>query len=173
MMTCELSELYAVAREGCADRLTPLPVLKLDRSRAARQDYSGSCVEFLLRQPRTAQPKLLSCRHGTTLFTMVQAGVVPAPLSGQGELVIGTVSANRTLYEFEGLICLFVNTLLLRIALSGDSILGTLERVNAAVFSVDLTKTCHLGGRIHQPARHPGSYPGLAVYACLAKTLGR
>ncbi|TIS39158.1 condensation domain-containing protein [Mesorhizobium sp.] len=172
ILTRELSELYAAAREGRANRLTPLPVqyadyalwqhrwlagevlkrqseywrqilagaptmLKLptDGPRLAQQDQSGSFVEFVLHKPLMAQLKALSRCHGTTLFVTLLAGwaLVLARLSGQDELVIGTLSANRTRSEVAGLIGLFVDTLALRIDLSADPTLAKLlERVNAA-----------------------------------------
>lgn len=172
ILICELSELYAAAREGRADRLRPLPVqyadyaiwqrgrlagellqrqseywlrmldctpevleLPTDRPRPAQRDYSGSYVEFVLHERLSAQLKELSRRHGTTLFVTLLAGwaLVLARLSGQNELVIGTLRANRTRSEIEGLIGCFVRTLALRIDLSGDPTLETLlERANAA-----------------------------------------
>ncbi|MET2833043.1 condensation domain-containing protein, partial [Mesorhizobium shangrilense] len=112
-------------------------VLKLptDQPRPAQQDYSGSYVEFALHEPPTAQLKALSRRHGTTLFATLLAGwaLMLARLSEQDELVIGTPSANRTRSESEGLIGLFVNTVAIRIDLSGDPTLEELlDRVNAA-----------------------------------------
>ncbi|MER9191577.1 condensation domain-containing protein [Mesorhizobium australicum] len=108
--------------------------LQANRPRTARRDYSGSCIEFVLSEPLTTRLKTLSRRHGTTLFVTLLAGcaLVLARLSGQDELVIGMLSANRTRSESAGLIGLFINTPALRINLSGDPPLATLlERVNA------------------------------------------
>jgi non-ribosomal peptide synthetase component F len=55
-----------------------------------------------------------------------------ARLSGQEEVVIGTPSANRGRREIEGLIGFFVNTLALRVDVSGSLTVGELlERVKA------------------------------------------
>ena len=65
--------------------------------------------------------KDLSQRHGLTLFMTVLAGwaLVLSRLSNQEDVVIGTPSANRGRLEIEGLIGFFVNTLALRVDLSG------------------------------------------------------
>ena len=56
--------------------------------------------------------------------------VLLSRLSGQEEVVIGTPVANRTRTEIEGLIGFFVNTLALRIDVSGSaSVKEMLERV--------------------------------------------
>ena len=55
-----------------------------------------------------------------------------ARLSGQQDVVIGTPMANRGRAEIEGLIGFFVNTLALRLDLSGSPTVGELlERVKA------------------------------------------
>ncbi len=66
--------------------------------------------------------KELSQRCGATLFMTVLAGwaALLARLSNQSEVVIGTPTANRTRTEVEGLIGFFVNTLALRVDLSGS-----------------------------------------------------
>ena len=68
------------------------------------------------------QLKVLGQRHGATLLMTLLAGwaLLLARLSGQDEVVIGTPTANRGREEIEGLIGFFVNTLALRIDLSGS-----------------------------------------------------
>ena len=70
----------------------------------------------------TASLKRFAQKHGATLFTVLLSAwaAVLARLSGQHDLVIGTPSANRGRREIESLIGFFVNTLALRIDLSGD-----------------------------------------------------
>ena len=70
--------------------------------------------------------------RGATLFMTLLAafGALLSRYSGQSDLVIGTPIANRTRSELEGLIGFFVNTLALRLDLSGDpSFTVLLERV--------------------------------------------
>ncbi|HEX6746468.1 MAG TPA: amino acid adenylation domain-containing protein [Longimicrobium sp.] len=102
-----------------APELLELPT---DRARPARQDHAGASAEVELDEELTAGLKSLSRRHGTTLFMTVLAGwaAVLARLSGQEDVVVGTPSANRGRAEIEGLIGFFINTLALRVDLSGS-----------------------------------------------------
>jgi amino acid adenylation domain-containing protein len=106
--------------------------LPMDRPRPQRQDHSGAAMDVVLDEALTAGLKALSRRHGTTLFMTLLAGwsVVLSRLSGQQEVVIGTPTANRGRAEIEGLIGFFVNTLALRVDLSGaPTVAELLERV--------------------------------------------
>ena len=96
--------------------------LPADHPRPFQQDYRGDSVGLVLDRDLTAALKQLSRRHGTTMFmTMLAAwAVLLARLSGQRDIVIGTPSANRGRTEAEGLIGFFVNTLALRLDLSGS-----------------------------------------------------
>ena len=74
----------------------------------------------------------MSRRHGATLYMTLLAGwgALLARLSGQEDLVTGTPVANRGRTEIEGLIGFFVNTLALRLDVSGSPSVGELlERV--------------------------------------------
>ncbi|CDG85848.1 non-ribosomal peptide synthetase [Janthinobacterium agaricidamnosum] len=117
--------------------------LPLNRPRPARQDYAGATLALAFDARLTAALKALSRRHGTTLHMTLLAGwaVVLARLSGQSEVVIGTPVANRPRAEVQDLIGFFVNTLALRIDLSGEVALeDVLQR----------TKTSVLAGQAHQ-----------------------
>ena len=106
------------------EQLSGSPVvldLPTDHKRPLQQDFAGDFVEFGLDRTLTRQLKALSQRCGATLFMTVLAGwaTVLSRLANQTELVIGAPSANRTRVEVEGLIGFFVNTLALRVDLSG------------------------------------------------------
>jgi non-ribosomal peptide synthetase component F len=78
--------------------------------------------------------KALSLRRGTTLFMTLLAGwaALLSRLSGQQDVVIGAAVANRGRVEIEPLIGFFVNSLALRLDLSGDPSVGKLlDRVKA------------------------------------------
>jgi amino acid adenylation domain-containing protein len=114
-----------------APELLELPA---DHARPARQEFSGGLVHLGVDQGVTAGLKALSRRHGTTLFMTLLAGwaTVLSRLSGHDDVVIGTPSANRGRKEIEGLIGFFVNTLALRVDLSGSpSVADALARVKA------------------------------------------
>ncbi|WKB55700.1 non-ribosomal peptide synthetase [Eleftheria terrae] len=106
--------------------------LPTDRPRPPEQDHAGAEIGFELDAGLTAGLKALAQRHGATLFMTLLAGwaVVLARLSGQDDLVIGTPVANRQRAELEPLIGFFVNTLALRLDLSGEpSVADFLQRV--------------------------------------------
>src|SRR5208283_4287518 len=108
--------------------------LPRDHARPAQQDYAGAAVEWALDAELTKGLKALSRRHGTTLFMTLLAGwaALLARLSGQQDLVIGIPVANRGRSEIEGLMGFFVNTLALRLDLSGAPTVGEfLDRVKA------------------------------------------
>jgi hypothetical protein len=96
--------------------------LPTDRPRPAQQDYAGEMVEIELEAGLTRRLKALGQRHGATMYMTLLAGwaALLSRLSGQEEVVIGTPVANRTRSEIEPLIGFFVNTLALRINLSGS-----------------------------------------------------
>ncbi|HEU4556219.1 MAG TPA: amino acid adenylation domain-containing protein, partial [Longimicrobium sp.] len=104
---------------GGAPELLELP---LDHPRPARQDHAGASIGIVLGDELSAGLKALAQRHGTTPFMTLLAGwaAVLSRLSGQEDVVIGTPSANRGRAEIEGLIGFFVNTLALRVDLSGS-----------------------------------------------------
>ncbi|HEV2149307.1 MAG TPA: amino acid adenylation domain-containing protein, partial [Longimicrobiaceae bacterium] len=112
-----------------APELLELPA---DRPRPAEMDHAGALLGVALDEELTAGLKALSRRQGTTLFMTLLAGwsVVLSRLSGREDLVVGTPTANRGRREIEGLIGFFVNTLALRLDLSGAPTVGELlERV--------------------------------------------
>ncbi|WP_414445213.1 amino acid adenylation domain-containing protein [Burkholderia sp. 22PA0106] len=113
-----------------ASELTTLP---LDRARPAVQDYTGDSIDVTLDAPLSAKLKTLARRQGTTVFNVVLAAwaALAGRLSGQDDVVIGTPAANRMRSEVEPLIGFFVNTLALRIDLSGrPSVSELLKRVH-------------------------------------------
>jgi amino acid adenylation domain-containing protein len=111
------SEYWKGALQG-APAFLELP---MDHPRPAQQDYRGRIEKLVLEQELTAGLKELSGRHGTTLYMTLLAGwaALLSRLSGQTEVVIGTPVANRERAEIEGLIGFFVNTLALRVDVSG------------------------------------------------------
>jgi len=108
--------------------------LPTDHARPAQQDYAGATAGVRLDAELTRRLKELSRRHGVTLYMTLLAGwaAVLSRLSGQQDVVIGSPTANRGRSELEGLIGFFVNTLAMRIDLSGSpSVVELLGRVKA------------------------------------------
>src|ERR1041385_3160407 len=95
--------------------------LPWDHARPAQQNYSGGFSRFELEETLLVGLKELSRRHGTTLFMTLLAGwaALMGRLSGQEEVVIGIPVANRGRAEIKNLIGFFVNTLAVRVNVSG------------------------------------------------------
>jgi len=107
-------------REKLRD-LEPL-VLPSDRPRPGRRTSAGAVETVVLPPALTARLRALSRRHDVTLFMTLLAvwKVLLHRYSGQTDLGVGSVIANRNRTEIENLIGFFVNTLVLRTDASGD-----------------------------------------------------
>jgi amino acid adenylation domain-containing protein len=118
------AEYWKAALAG-APELLELPT---DHPRPAKRDHAGAALAVALDEPLTAGLRALGERHGTTPFMTLLAAwaVVLGRLSGQEDVVVGTPTANRGRRELEGLIGFFVNTLALRVDLSGSPTVGEL-----------------------------------------------
>ncbi|HEU5375939.1 MAG TPA: amino acid adenylation domain-containing protein [Ktedonobacteraceae bacterium] len=104
--------------------LAEMPPLTLpaDHARSATQTFAGASEPFHLSPDLTGRLKALSQRAGVTLFMTLMAGfsALLARSSGQEDIGVGTVIANRTHSELERVIGFFANTLVLRTNLAGD-----------------------------------------------------
>ncbi|HEV8580076.1 MAG TPA: non-ribosomal peptide synthase/polyketide synthase [Thermoanaerobaculia bacterium] len=105
-------------------RLAGLPVLELpaDRPRPAVRDPRGAVRSLAVPSDTVAAVTQLARREGLTLF-MTLLGVFQtllARLSGELAVPVGSPVANRRRPEVEGLIGLFVNTLVLDVRIGDD-----------------------------------------------------
>ncbi|MFB7274035.1 amino acid adenylation domain-containing protein [Streptomyces sp. NPDC056244] len=110
--------------------------LPTDRPRPPEQDHRGGRVSFSLDEELTARLAGVARRQGGTLFVAVLAGwaVVLSRLTGRTDIVVGTPAANRRRSEVRKLIGFFVNSLALRVDLSGSpSSAVLLKRVRGVV----------------------------------------
>ncbi|KUL53483.1 non-ribosomal peptide synthetase [Streptomyces sp. NRRL S-1521] len=112
-----------------------LPVLALpaDRPRPARMTSHGRALFRTLSPELSDAVRKLGRERRSTLFMTLLAGYAAAlhRVTGQDDLVIGTPMSDRT-PEYENVVGFFVNTLALRLDLSGDPDFGTLlDRVRA------------------------------------------
>ncbi|HKV07315.1 MAG TPA: amino acid adenylation domain-containing protein [Thermoanaerobaculia bacterium] len=100
------------------------PALELptDRMRPAIQTHRGAAVKAVLPADLTLALRELSRREGASMFMLLLSGFVLllSRLAAQDEVVVGSPSAGRRRVETEGLIGLFLNTLVLRTNLAGD-----------------------------------------------------
>jgi amino acid adenylation domain-containing protein len=107
------------------DRLGDSPaVLELPTDRPRPAVRSGRGGSFLLNGSRELRDRLaaLGRDEGATLFMALLAGLkaVLHGHSGQADIAVGSPSTGRNRRDLEGLIGLFVNTLVFRTDLSGD-----------------------------------------------------
>jgi amino acid adenylation domain-containing protein len=105
-------------------QLTDLPTLQLptDRPRPAVQTFRGARQPVIFSLPLMQALKRLSQQHEVTLFMTLLAAfqVLLYRYTGQDDIPVGSLIANRPRVELEALIGLFINTLVLRTDLSGD-----------------------------------------------------
>jgi len=99
-----------------------LLALPTDRPRPPIQTYHGRSLNAKLDADLSKRLQTLSQTMGGTLFMTLLSGfaLLLSRYSGQEDIVIGTPVANRNHADIEPLIGLFINTLALRLDLSGN-----------------------------------------------------
>ncbi len=121
-----------------------LPVLELpgDRPRPAQRSYRGEVLRAGVPADLYEAIKRLSRAEGVTPFMTVLAAfdTLLARYSGQRDLIVGVGVANRRREELESLLGFFVNTLALRVDLSGNP---TFRELLARVKDVTLGAYSH------------------------------
>ncbi|MCP4001220.1 MAG: amino acid adenylation domain-containing protein [Gammaproteobacteria bacterium] len=100
------------------------PILELpaDRPRPSEQSYRGARMRRLLSVDLRESLKALARSNNATLFMVLLAAfdVLLARYSGQNDIVVGSPIAGRQQTDLEGLIGLFLNTLVMRTDLSAN-----------------------------------------------------
>lgn len=131
-------ETLAPHLEYWEKQLVDLPVLKLptDRQYSAEMTFRGDRECLSLGRELTDALKSFSRERGTTLFTTLSA-VFHALLhryTGQEDLVTGTFTAGRDRHEIQGCMGDFLNTLVIRVDLSGNpTVIELLDRVRKTI----------------------------------------
>lgn len=102
--------------------IPPALILPLDHLRPPQQSFNGSALVFTVSKTLTDKLNELSRNSGASLFMTILGAfsLLMSRYSGQDDLIIGTPIANRNRREIEPLIGFFVNTLALRISVSGN-----------------------------------------------------
>jgi amino acid adenylation domain-containing protein len=111
-----------------------LLALPTDRPRPAQQSFEGASLPVQLDATLSQALRQFARHRGCTPFVVLMAAwaSVLGRLSGQDDVVIGTPTANRQDLDVEPLIGFFVNSLPLRVDLSGEPDVATLvARVHA------------------------------------------
>jgi amino acid adenylation domain-containing protein len=106
------------------EQLSGAAVMELpaDRARPAAPSYRGGLERVEIVEELTEGLRKLSQQEGATLFMALMAAfkVLLMRYSGEEDVSVGTVIANRTRKEVEGLIGFFANTLVMRTNLEGN-----------------------------------------------------
>jgi len=106
------------------EQLQDLPVLQLpsDRSHPLTQTYRGATHPLQISPPVTQALQALSQQSGTSLFMTLLAAFQTLlwRYTGQDDFAIGSPIASRHDSDLEGVIGFFVNSLVLRVDLSGN-----------------------------------------------------
>ncbi|HEU4423681.1 MAG TPA: condensation domain-containing protein, partial [Pilimelia sp.] len=104
------------------DGASPVHRVPTDRPRPTTATYAGGAVHFVV-PPDTVRALHRTARQtGASPFMVLLAAyqALIARLSGDTDVVVGTLVAGRELPEVQPLIGMFVNTVVLRTRLSGD-----------------------------------------------------
>jgi aspartate racemase len=120
-------QVYERQLEFWKQRLAGAPAileLPADHPRPAVESFCGDCETLALPGELTERLKSLARQEGVTLFMLLLAAfqVLLYRYTRQADIVVGTPVAGRNQMETEGLIGLFINTLVLRTSLSGEPV---------------------------------------------------
>ncbi|WP_437966999.1 amino acid adenylation domain-containing protein [Sorangium sp. So ce260] len=143
----------------------PVPPLELptDRPRPSVQTYAGAREELALPPELVARLTALGRRVGATPFATVAAALFALlhRYTGQSDVCIGTPVAARPRAALEGVVGCFLNTLALRVDLTGNPRVAELiARVRAAVTE----------GQAHQEAPFERVLEALSIERSLSHT---
>ncbi|MCU1734444.1 MULTISPECIES: amino acid adenylation domain-containing protein [unclassified Pseudomonas] len=134
----------------------PVLELPMDRPHPALPTQQGKCLEILLERDLLKGLQRLAQQQGVTLFVVLLASfkALLHRYSGQTDIRVGGLIANRTRSETEGLIGFFVNTQVLRTEVCADT------RFDALLQAVRQTA---LGAQAHQELPFDAVVDGLQV----------
>jgi amino acid adenylation domain-containing protein len=98
--------------------------LPVDRVRSVQRRADGRSVPFVFDAGLSAEVERLCRENRVSVFMFLVAvfGVVLSRYAGQEDIAVGTPVAGRSRHEFENVIGLFVNTVVLRSRARGDAV---------------------------------------------------
>jgi hypothetical protein len=113
--------LWTYWRKQLAGQL-PVLTLPTDRTRPSMQTYRGASYDFNLDDELSQLLRTFAKAHGVTLYMVLLAvfQVLLYYLTGQEDLLVSSPVLARSLAEFEGIVGLFTNPVILRANLSGN-----------------------------------------------------
>ena len=128
-----LDDLLSYWRRQLAD--VPLVELPTDRPRPRLSRFRGMTETVSIPKPLTASLRTLSTQAGATLFMTLLAayGTLLSRFTGRTDITVAVPIAGRNRLQLESLIGFFVNTLIMRLDLSGNpsfrELLGRVQKV--------------------------------------------
>jgi hypothetical protein len=169
----EGERLWAYWRQQLAGEL-PLLELPTDRPRSAVPTYCGASYDFHFNDELCWQVKALAKRQGATLYMVLLAAfqVVLHHHTDQEDILVGSPVLGRNRAEFEGIVGLFTNPVILRANCSGnptfETFLGQVRSTVLAALEHQDYPTLLLVERL-RPVRHLSRTPLCQVMFVLDK----
>lgn len=104
------------------DGMPEIHAIPLDRARPTEQNFIGKHVQRMIDKQTYDEVNDLCKKYDVTLFMFLQTvfSLLLGRYSNQTDIIMGTPIAGRTHRDVEGLIGLFVNSLIMRTDLSGN-----------------------------------------------------
>ena len=169
----EGERLWAYWRKQLAGQL-PLLELPTDRPRPPVPTYRGASCDFQLDDQLSARLRAFAKAQGATLYMVLLAAfqVILHHHTGQEDLLVGSPVLGRSRAEFEGIVGLFTNPVILRANCSGnptfEAFLGQVRQTVLAALEHQDYPTLLLVERLH-PARDLSRPPLCQVMFVLDK----
>jgi amino acid adenylation domain-containing protein len=149
--------------------------LPTDHPRPLAQSEKGAAVEFAVPAELVEKLKKLGEEQGMTLFMVLLGAfqILLSRYSGQNDITVGTPVAGRSRRETENLIGFFINTLVLRVDLSGrpgfTEVLQRIKKVTLEAYAHQAIPFEKLV-EVLSPERNLGSTPLFQVMLVMQNT---
>jgi hypothetical protein len=117
--------------------------LETDRERLLKVSYEGDDVSFWFDKKTSALLRNAAQELGVSLYTVLLSGyyLLLSAYSGQKDIIVGTVIANRDYEEISGMIGFFANTLAMRQKVdTDDDIFEFIKRVGESAQTAQLNQ---------------------------------
>ncbi|MGL4343557.1 MAG: amino acid adenylation domain-containing protein, partial [Cellulosilyticaceae bacterium] len=117
----KLKDQEAFWLDNLKGELVPLD-MPTDKVRPAVQEYVGAKKSFALSKELTDKIKKVATQKGLTpyMFCVAAYNILLHHYTGQEDLLVGTPVAGRSRFEFENVVGMFVNTVVLRNHVDGQ-----------------------------------------------------
>jgi amino acid adenylation domain-containing protein len=155
----------------------PVLELPIDFARGAVRSSEGSVEAIAVSSQLTARLKLLGRTENASLFMTLLAAfqILMYRCTGQPDIVVGSAISGRKSIELENVVGLFVNSLPLRIDLSGNpSFRRVLSQVRETVLEAHQNQDVPFERLVQElrPPRDPGRNPLFQVFFSFRSRVG-